>query len=266
MKGLGRVALVGAGPGDPGLLTVRGRRLLRRADIVVYDRLVDKRLLELVPARARLIFVGKESGHHARPQDEINALLVAEARRGHRVVRLKGGDPFVLGRGGEEAAALEAAGVRFEVVPGVSSAIAAPAYAGIPVTHRGVASSFAVVTGHECTGKGSAVDWAALATAVDTIVVLMGAGQLQAIARELIAHGRAVDTPTALIHAATTRDQETVTTTLAALAAGDARLPAPVVMVVGDVVGLRPTLRWFDRQREGRRSGTKVRAPDVVVG
>jgi uroporphyrin-III C-methyltransferase len=254
VKAVGRVALVGAGPGDPGLLTVRGRHLLRRADVVVYDRLVDARVLELVPPHARVVFVGKESGHHTEPQDEINALLIAEARRGHRVVRLKGGDPFVLGRGGEEAAALRAAGVCFEVVPGVSSAIAAPAYAGIPVTHRGVASSFAVVTGHECAGKRQGVDWAALATAVDTIVVLMGAGRLQAIARELIAHGRAAHTPTALVRSATTREQETVMTTLAAIAAGDARLPAPVVMVVGEVVGLGPALRWFDRRQGGAQA------------
>jgi len=240
VKAIGRVALVGAGPGDPGLLTVRGRRLLRRADVVVYDRLVDTRLLELVPAHARLVFVGKESGHHSRPQEEINALLIIEALRGRRVVRLKGGDPFVLGRGGEEAAALEAAGIRFEIVPGVSSAVAAPAYAGIPVTHRGVASSFAVVTGHECH------------------VVLMGAGRLETIARELIAHGGAADTPTALIRAATTSDQQTVTTTLAAVAAGEARLPAPVVMVVGHVVSFRPMLAWF----EGSRSpATAAQAP-----
>ena len=258
MKAIGRVALVGAGPGDPGLLTVRGRRLLRRADVVVYDRLVDTRLLELVPAHARLVFAGKESGHHSRPQEEINALLIIEALRGRRVVRLKGGDPFVLGRGGEEAAALEAAGIRFEIVPGVSSAVAAPAYAGIPVTHRGVASSFAVVTGHECHGKDRRVDWAKLATAVDTLVVLMGAGRLETIARELIAHGGAADTPTALIRAATTSDQQTVTTTLAAVAAGEARLPAPVVMVVGHVVSFRPMLAWF----EGSRSpATAAQAP-----
>jgi len=249
VKTAGGVALVGAGPGDPGLLTVRGRRLIRRADVVVYDRLVDARLLELVSPHARVVFVGKERGHHTEPQEAINALLVTEARRGHRVVRLKGGDPFVLGRGGEEAAALRAAGVCFEVVPGVSSAVAAPAYAGIPVTYRGVASSFAVVTGHECSGKGKRVDWAALATAVDTIVVLMGAGRLQAIARELISHGRAADTPTAVVRSATTREQETVITTLGGIAAGDARLPAPVVMVIGEVVALRPTLRWFDRKK-----------------
>ena len=149
---VGSVALVGAGPGDPGLMTVRGLALLRRADVVVYDRLVDRRLLREAP-RARRIFAGKASGDHALPQAQINALLVLHARRGRRVVRLKGGDPFVFGRGGEEAAALAAAGVPFEVVPGISSAVAAPAYAGIPLTHRGLASSFAVVTGHEC-GRG----------------------------------------------------------------------------------------------------------------
>src|SRR5262249_6172858 len=168
--------------------------------------------------------------------------------RGRPVVRLKGADPFVFGRGGEEAAALAAAGIRFEIVPGVSSAIAAPAYAGIPVTHRGLASSFAVVTGHECRGTNVRVDWAALAQAVDTLVVLMGASRLAAIAQELIVHGRAAETPVALVRTATTRDQETVTTTLAAVAAGDAKLAAPVVMVVGNVVGLRSVLQWFERR------------------
>jgi uroporphyrinogen III methyltransferase/synthase len=155
-----RVALVGAGPGDPGLLTIRGRRLLRRADVVVYDRLVDPRVLDLTRADALRIFAGKARGVHARSQEEINALLVAHARRGKRVVRLKGGDPFVFGRGGEEALALADAGIPFEAVPGVSAAVAVPAYAGIPVTHRGVASSVAIVTGHEDTGKGApSVDW-----------------------------------------------------------------------------------------------------------
>jgi len=171
---VGVVALVGAGPGDPGLMTVRGLALLRRAEVVIYDRLVDPRLLAEAP-RARRVFAGKASGDHALPQERINALLVMHARRGRRVVRLKGGDPFVFGRGGEEAEALAAAGVPFEIVPGVSAAVAAPAYAGIPLTHRGVASSFAVVTGHEGCGKTRAgVDWARLATAVDTLVVLMG--------------------------------------------------------------------------------------------
>ena len=160
---VGRVALVGAGPGDPGLLTIRGRKLLRRADVVVHDRLVDRRLLDLVPAATLRIFAGKARGVHALSQEDINALLVVHARRGRRVVRLKGGDPFVFGRGGEEAVALAAAGIPFEVVPGVSAAIAVPAYAGIPLTYRGIASSFAVVTGHEDTGKSApAVDWARL--------------------------------------------------------------------------------------------------------
>jgi len=169
----GSVALVGAGPGDPDLMTVRGLATLRRAEVVVYDRLIDPRLLDEAPARALRVFVGKASGAHTLPQDEINALLVAHARRGRRVVRLKGGDPYVFGRGGEEAAALAAAGIPYEVVPGVSSAVAAPAAAGIPLTHRAVASSFAVVTGHEDERKASPrVDWARLATAVDTLVIL----------------------------------------------------------------------------------------------
>ena len=160
------VALVGAGPGDPGLMTVRGLALLRRADVVVYDRLVDPKLLDETRPDAIRVFVGKASGAHTLPQPQINALLVRHARRGRRVVRLKGGDPFVFGRGGEEAEALAAAGIAFEVVPGVSAAVAVPAYAGIPVTHRGTASSFAVVTGHEDEDKdGPTVDWARLANA-----------------------------------------------------------------------------------------------------
>jgi uroporphyrinogen III methyltransferase/synthase len=243
---LGSVALVGAGPGDPGLMTVRGLALLRRADVVVYDRLVDRRLLREAP-RARRIFAGKASGDHALPQEEINALLVLHARRGRRVVRLKGGDPFVFGRGGEEAEALAAAGVAFEIVPGVSSAVAAPAYAGIPLTHRGVASSFAVVTGHECGRGRDRVDWARLATAVDTLVVLMGVAALPRIARELVAHGRAADTPVALVRWGTTAWQTVVTGRLDDIAARArvARLDPPVVIVIGDVVALAERLAWF---------------------
>src|SRR5262245_4170577 len=167
---LGRVALVGAGPGDPELLTLRGRRLIRRADVVVYDRLVHPDVVDLAPAHAQRIFAGKARGVHALDQTDINGLLIAHARRGLRVVRLKGGDPFVFGRGGEEALALADAGIPFEVVPGVSSAVSVPACAGIPLTHRALASSFAVVTGSEDPDKPAArVDWAALATAVDTL-------------------------------------------------------------------------------------------------
>jgi uroporphyrinogen III methyltransferase/synthase len=245
---VGSVALVGAGPGDPGLITVRGLALLRRADVVVYDRLVDRRLLDEAP-RARRIFAGKASGAHALTQERINALLVRHARRGRRVVRLKGGDPFVFGRGGEEAEALARARIPFEVVPGVTSAVAAPAYAGIPLTHRGVASSFAVVTGHACAPeRGRRVDWARLATAVDTLVVLMGLERLPQIARELVAHGRAATTPVALVRWGSTDWQETVVGTLADIAgrARRARLEPPVVTVIGDVVALRERLAWFD--------------------
>src|SRR5437660_2540100 len=171
----GSVALVGAGPGDPGLITVRGLALLRGADVVVYDRLGAGALMRFVRPDAKRVYVGKQPRQHTKTQAEITRILIREARAGRSVVRLKGGDPFVFGRGGEEAEALAAAGIPFEVVPGVSSAVAVPAYAGIPVTHRGVASSFAVVTGHEDEAKDeAAVDWARLATAVDTLVILMG--------------------------------------------------------------------------------------------
>src|SRR5207244_688211 len=240
------------GPGDPGLMTVRGLALLRRADVVVYDRLVDPRLLDEARPDAIRVFVGKASGAHTLPQREINALLVRHAGRGRRVVRLKGGDPFVFGRGGEEAEALAAAGIPFEVVPGVSSAVAVPAYAGIPVTHRGTASSFAVVTGHgSASGRESSVDWARLACSADTLVVLMGVESLSRIARELIAHGRPAATPVALVRWGTTSAQETVTGTLRDIAAraARARLEPPVVIVIGDVVALRERLQWFDANR-----------------
>jgi uroporphyrinogen III methyltransferase/synthase len=241
----GSVALVGAGPGDPGLMTVRGLATLRRAEVVVYDRLVDPQLLDEAPASAVRVFVGKASGAHTLPQDEINALLVAHARRGRRVVRLKGGDPYVFGRGGEEAEALAAAGIPFEVVPGVSSAVAAPAAAGIPLTHRALASSFAVVTGHEDERRASGrVDWARLATAVDTLVILMGLENLPRIARALIDAGRAAQTPVALVERGTTSAQRVVIgrlDSIAALAVG-AEVRSPAVIVVGDVVALRPRL------------------------
>jgi len=229
-------------------MTVRGLELLRKAEVVVYDRLVDPCLLDEAP-RARRIFAGMASGNHALPQERINALLVLHARRGRRVVRLKGGDPFVFGRGGEEAEALARARIPFEVVPGVSSAVAVPAYAGIPVTHRGVASSFTVVTGHaSASGRESSVDWARLARSADTLVVLMGVESLPRIARELIAHGRPATTPVALVRWGTTTAQETVTGTLRDIAgrAARARFEPPVVIVIGNVVALRDRLQWFE--------------------
>ena len=249
----GRVYLVGAGPGDPGLMTVRGLEVLRRARVVVYDRLVNPALLDEAPPRALRVFAGKRAGAHCLPQDRINALLIEHAREGGVVVRLKGGDPFVFGRGGEEALALAEVGIPFEVVPGVSAAVAVPAYAGIPLTHRGLGSSFAVVTGHEDPDKGAeAVDWARLATAVDTLVVLMGLRSLPRIVATLLAHGRAPETPVALIRWGTTESQETVTGTLADIVARaeNARLTPPVLAVIGPVVGLRDRLDWFGAHRD----------------
>lgn len=230
------VYLVGAGPGNPELITVRGAALLGRAQVVVHDRLIAHELLDLVPAGAEVVDVGKTPGRPTR-QSEINALLVDRGRTWDVVVRLKGGDPFVFGRGGEEAEALRAAGVGFEVVPGVTSAFAAPLAAGIPVTHRGMSTSVTVVTGH--VGDPSApggVDWDALGRAGGTLVVLMGMSERAGIAEALLASGRAGDTPVAVVHWGTTRRQQVVRTTLAGLAAVD--LPAPSTIVVGPVAGL----------------------------
>ena len=261
MSGPGRVYLVGAGPGDPGLMTVRGLEELRRAGVIIYDRLVNPALLDEASADALRIFAGKRAGAHCLPQAEINALLIEQARRGRVVVRLKGGDPFVFGRGGEEALALADAGVPFEIVPGVSAAVAVPAYAGIPVTHRGLASSFAVVTGHEDPGKAEPdVDWARLATSVDTIVVLMGARSLPRIAAELVAHGRPAATSVALIRWGTTEAQETVVGTLADIAtrAAAMALAPPVLAVIGPVVQLRDRLAWVASRDRGLEGALKV--------
>jgi uroporphyrinogen III methyltransferase/synthase len=256
----GRVYLVGAGPGDPGLITVRGLDAIRRAEVIVYDRLVSPALLDRASESALRIFAGKHAGAHCLPQERINALLVEHARLGRIVVRLKGGDPFVFGRGGEEALALAAAGIRFEIVPGVSAAVAVPAYAGIPVTHRGIGSSLAMVTGHEDPDKaGAAVDWARLATAVDTLVVLMGLRSLPRIVATLVAHGRSPETPAALIRWGTTEAQQTVLGTLGDIVerAEAAGLEPPVLTVIGDVVRLRERLEWFE---------ARGRALDEVCG
>jgi uroporphyrinogen III methyltransferase/synthase len=245
----GFVSLVGAGPGDPGLLTLAGRDRLEHADVVVYDRLIDPSLLDYAPAAAERVYAGKSASLKALTQDEINALMVERGRGGKRVVRLKGGDPFVFGRGGEEALALAGAGVPFEVVPGVTSAIAAPAYAGIPVTHRGLASSFAVVTGHEDGDKPEAtVDWRALATSVDTIVVLMGGAALPDVASALIAGGRDAGTPCVSIEWGTTPQQRSVAAPLSEIAAEVRRagLGSPLLTVIGRVAELRDHLAWFE--------------------
>ena len=242
---VGKVYLVGAGPGDPGLLTVRGLELLRRAPVIVYDQLVNPALLEHAASQAIRIFVGKRAGRHCIAQEQINSVLIAHARAGEDVLRLKGGDPFVFGRGGEEAEALSEAGVPFEIVPGVSSAVAVPAYAGIPLTHRKLASSFAVVTGHEARKPNSSVDWAKLATAVDTLVVLMGLTHLPTIVNKLIQHGRSPQTPAAIISRGTTSEQRALRGTLADIVKKSASLEAPATIVIGDVVSLADKLQWF---------------------
>ena len=244
----GKVYLVGAGPGDPDLITVKALRCLRTAHVVVYDRLANPSLLDEAPERAELIFVGKQAGQCALRQEEINTLLVEQARLGKIVVRLKGGDPFVFGRGGEEAQALVDAGIAFEVVPGVSSAIAVPAYAGIPVTHRGEACAVTIVTGHEDPARSSSlVDWEALAKLNGTLVILMGMATLPAISQKLLAGGLAPETPAAVIEQGTTSCQRQVTGTLVSIAelASAADLRSPAIVVIGYVVNLSTTLSWF---------------------
>jgi len=247
---VGKVYLVGAGPGDPGLLTVKGLDCLRRADVVIYDRLIDESILHEARPEAEKIYVGKASSHHTLEQETINHLLIQKAREGKVVVRLKGGDPFVLGRGGEEAEALAENHIPFEVVPGVSSAVAVPAYAGIPVTHREVASSFTVVTGHKASDRGEPnIAWDKLATGTDTLVILMGIGNLAYVVDQLIKNNKPPSTPAAVITHGTTGRQRCVTGTLQDIVAKvkSEDLKPPSVVVVGDVVQLRKHLRWFDK-------------------
>ena len=238
------VYLVGAGPGDPGLITVKGAALLARAEVVVFDRLSVESLLDLAPASAERISVGKTPGHPSIAQEDINALLVERGKAGQTVVRLKGGDPFVFARGGEEAVALSDAGVDFEVVPGITSAVAVPAYAGVPVTHRGLSTSFTVVTGHEDPWAATETDWDAVARVGGTIVVLMGVATRAAIADRLMRAGLAPSTPVASVQWGTRPEQRTVRTTLGGLA--DAPLESPSTIVIGAVAAL--DLAWFARR------------------
>lgn len=239
----GIVYIVGGGPGDPGLITVKGLDCLRRADVVLYDRLVAQELLNEVSTHAELIDVGKEPKRHRRSQAEINALLIEKAQEGKIVVRLKGGDPFVFGRGGEECQALAQAGIRYEVVPGVSSAIAVPAYAGIPVTQRGVTTAFTVVAGHTG-GSESEINWSAISK-IGTIIFLMGVEHLPQIVEKLTVHGRSVDTPVALIREGTTQNQLVITGTLTDIIEKTRNVQPPAVLIVGEVVRLHDQLAWF---------------------
>lgn len=245
----GIVYLVGAGPGDAGLLTLKGKEALEQAEVVIYDRLVNVKLLNLAPPAAELIYVGKSPERHTLRQEEINALLVEKARAGRRVVRLKGGDPFIFGRGGEEIQTLAEAGIPYRVVPGITSAIAAPAYAGIPLTHRQFTSSVAFITGNEEPGKeDSSIAWDKIATGAGTLVFLMGVQNLPRIAEELVRHGRPADTPVAVIYRGTTPEQRVVEGTLADIAgrAKAAGITNPATIVVGEVAGLRPRLAWAE--------------------
>lgn len=268
----GKVYLVGAGPGDPELLTLKGRRLLGEAEVVIYDFLAHPSLLKFISPTAETIYVGKKGGDHTLPQGGINQLIIDQARAGKQVVRLKGGDPFIFGRGGEEAEELVKAGIPFEVVPGITSAIAVPAYAGIPLTHRRYNSSVAFITGHEGEHKDqTGLDWEKLSTGVETLVFLMGYKNLPRIVERLIQNGRPPGTPAALIRWGTTPEQVTVTAPLAEIAqrAETAGLGPPSILVVGSVVELRDQLSWFERRplfgKQIVVTRTREQASDLVV-
>jgi uroporphyrinogen III methyltransferase/synthase len=251
MKPTGKVYLVGAGPGDAGLLTLRGAELLGQADVVVHDALVNRDLLSLAPASAEIIYAGKRYGEHAIPQEELNQLLVDKARARKCVIRLKGGDPYVFGRGGEEAQALAGSGIPFEVVPGVSSIYAVPNYAGIPITHRDLCSSFTVFAGHEDPGKGDLdADWAQAARTPGTKIILMGVTRIREIARALTVHGMDENTPVAMIRWGTTGRQRCIQGDLKTIAevAESTGFKPPGLIVIGDVVKLRSKLNWFEKR------------------
>lgn len=267
----GIVYLIGAGPGDPGLFTIRGMECLREADVVVYDRLVNTQLLAHARADAERVYAGKSPEGHYLTQDQINALLVEYAGVGCRVARLKGGDPFVFGRGGEEAEFLAARGIPFEVVPGITSAIAGPAYAGIPLTHRDYTATVAIVTGNEDpTKEKSNIDWSKLATGAGTLVFLMGMANLAGIVQQLMANGRAASTPAAVIHRGTLPEQAAVTGTLGDIVGrvAESGIKNPAVIVVGEVCALRERLRWVERRPFfGRRvlvTRAREQASDLV--
>lgn len=274
MKKPGKVYLVGAGPGDPGLITVRGKRLLQKAEVIFYDYLASTKLLKHVPSDAEFIYVGKKGGvKHTHTQEEINQMLVDHARSGKTVVRLKGGDPFIFGRGGEEVEKLFAAGVPFEIVPGVTSATAAATYAGIPITHRDYTASVAFLTGHEDpTKESSNVKWEKLATGAGTIVVYMGIKNLPIIVEKLIKYGRDPKTPVAVVRWASTPQQRSVVGTLETITevVRDAGIKPPSLIIVGEVVNLRDTIDWYEkRPLFGKKivvTRTREQASEVVAG
>jgi len=251
MQKQGFVYLIGAGPGDPGLFTLKGKKVLEKAEVVVYDRLIGQEILDYASKDAEFIYVGKASSDHAMPQDDINRLLVQKAQEGKIVARLKGGDPFVFGRGGEEALFIREHGLEFEIVPGITSAVAVPAYAGIPVTHRDAASSFAVITGHEKPGKEiSSIQWDKIAAGIGTLVFLMGVENLEYIVTNLVGAGRSKDTPAALVRRGTFPDQEVITGTLGNIVqkVREADFKPPAIIIVGETVNLRADLKWRENK------------------
>ncbi|SFS71215.1 uroporphyrinogen-III C-methyltransferase [Marininema halotolerans] len=251
---MGKVYLVGAGPGDPELITLKGLRAIQEADVILYDRLINQELLEYARPGADLIYCGKLPHYHTMKQETINKFLVKHAAAGKVVTRLKGGDPFVFGRGGEEAQALVKHGLNFEVVPGITAGIAAPAYAGIPVTHREHAATFAFVTGHRKEGENEDIKWSSLAKGIDTLAIYMGVKNLPYIQEQLLMHGKSPTTPVALVQWGTTEGQRTVTTTLATVVEEARRkeVKNPTLILIGEVVGLRDQLNWFEISAESK--------------
>lgn len=247
---VGKVYLVGAGPGDPDLITIKGMRCLQEADVILYDRLVNPELLNYAKKDAQLVYCGKLPNYHTMKQETINHFLVKYAKRGHRVVRLKGGDPFVFGRGGEEAEECAKSEVPFEIVPGITAGIAASAYAGIPVTHRTLSKSFAFVTGHQAGDKEAEQQWEHLAKAVDTICIYMGVSHLSSIIQKLRHAGKSSDTPIALVHWGTYAQQRTVTGTLSTIEGimKEAEIANPSMIIIGEVVRLHYRLNWFQEE------------------
>jgi uroporphyrinogen III methyltransferase/synthase len=260
MKPQGIVYLVGAGPGDAGLLTLRGAELLRKADVVVYDALVNRDLLTLASKSAEVIFGGKRAKQHTMTQPELNQLLIEKAKAGKRVVRLKGGDPYVFGRGAEEAEQLADAGVPFEVVPGVSSFVAAPNYAGVPLTHRDLCSKLTLITGHDEPAKeGSSINWPQVAQTPGTKVIMMGTDRIGEIAKVLVANGASPDTPVAMVRWGTTAEQKSIEGTLANIRelAEQEKITPPTVIVIGEVVKFRKKLNWFDGEQQPNKNRSK---------
>ncbi len=246
----GKVYLVGAGPGDPKLLTVKAVDVIKQADVLIYDRLgVNEEVLNMAPAKAERIFVGKRTGLHEVPQDKITELIIEKAKQGGNIVRLKGGDPFIFGRGGEEAEALLAEGIAFEIVPGVSSSVAAPMYAGIPLTHRDYAASVAIITGHRAGDAEKPVDWVKIANAVDTMVILMGVESLEGIVAKLLAGGINPQKPVAMVESGTLPQQRTLIATLGTVIkeAAEKQIKPPSVIVIGEVATLGRKLVWFKK-------------------